>query len=61
MLKNPALLITALLVGANASALSPMAEEGKVLFAVCHACHNPDLDPPKGAPMFGLYLKYSPL
>ncbi len=42
----------------HAEALSPLAEEGKAYFAVCNACHNPDLEPPKAAPFFGIQRKY---
>ncbi len=42
----------------KAQALSPLAEEGKIYFSVCNACHNPDLEPPKAAPFFGIQRRY---
>ena len=37
---------------------SPQALKGEKLFASCLACHNPELDPPLGAPMFGVQRRY---
>lgn len=61
---NKRMLLTANLLAAlsllptNTHALSPEATEGKALFAVCDACHNPTLDPPQGPPMWGVQRRY---
>lgn len=39
-------------------ALSPEATEGKNAFAVCHACHNPQMDPPLAPPMWSVQQRY---
>lgn len=48
-----------LIAASSVNALSPMAEAGKTHFALCNTCHNPDLDPPLGAPMFGIQRRYT--
>jgi cytochrome c2 len=37
---------------------SQQAVEGEKLFASCFACHNPELDPPLAAPMYGIQRRY---
>ena len=37
---------------------SLQAIEGEKLFASCLACHNPELDPPLAAPMYGVQRRY---
>ncbi len=44
---------------ASAVPLSPQAEEGKLGFVLCNACHNPELDPALAPPMWGLQRRYS--
>ena len=39
-------------------ALSPDAEEGKILYPACSVCHDQKLDPPKGPPMWGVQRRY---
>ena len=47
-----------LLFSTHTLALSADAETGKSLYPACHVCHNPDIDPPLGAPMFGIQRQY---
>jgi len=42
----------------NSVALSPEAIEGKALYPGCHVCHNQELDPPLGPPMWGVQRRY---
>jgi len=51
-------LVGAALLCVSASALSPEAEAGKSVFAACQVCHDAELDPPKGPPMFGVQRRY---
>jgi cytochrome c5 len=46
------------LPGPPATQLSAEAQAGHRLYAVCHSCHDPELDPPKGPPMFGVQRRY---
>ena len=55
---NATLLLVALLISGNGYALSPAAEQGKVLYPACHVCHNPSQDPPLGPPMWGVKRRY---
>ena len=41
-----------------AEVFSAAAKRGEAGFAVCNACHNPELDPPLGPPMWGLQRRY---
>lgn len=52
------LLFFLMLLSGNVLALTPEAEQGKALYAVCHSCHNPELDPPLGPPMWGVQRRY---
>lgn len=42
----------------NEVVLSEKAQEGQKLFALCDACHNVSLDPPKAPPMYGVQRRY---
>ena len=46
------------LPGPSAAGLSPQAQAGHRLYAVCHSCHDPELEPPQGPPMFGVQRRY---
>ncbi|MCB1860055.1 MAG: cytochrome C [Gammaproteobacteria bacterium] len=46
------------LLPAASHALSPEAEEGRALYPACHVCHNPEMDPPLGPPMWGVQRLY---
>lgn len=48
----------AALFSVNIYALSDEATQGKVLYKTCHACHNPEFDPPKAPPMFAVQKQY---
>jgi len=48
----------AALISWQAHALGPDAMAGKSAFAVCNACHDAQLDPPRGPPMFGVQRRY---
>ena len=52
------LLLSALLCTMNSHALSPEAIEGKSLYPACHVCHNQEMDPPLGPPMWGVQRRY---
>ena len=41
-----------------ADTLSAAAERGKASVGVCLSCHNPELDPPLGPPLFGVQKRY---
>lgn len=43
---------------AGSAALSTEAVEGKRLYPTCHVCHNPEMDPPLGPPMWGVQRRY---
>lgn len=47
-----------LVTASGALALSPEAGEGMEHYPSCHGCHNPELDPPLGPPMFGVQRRY---
>lgn len=47
-----------LFTSSSVFAMSPEAEEGKALYQVCHACHNPELNPALGPPMWGVTRRY---
>ncbi|MCB1758239.1 MAG: cytochrome C [Gammaproteobacteria bacterium] len=53
-----ATLVATLLFPPLATALTPAAEEGKLLYPACHVCHNPQMDPPLGPPMWGVKRRY---
>ncbi|RLA01365.1 MAG: cytochrome C [Gammaproteobacteria bacterium] len=42
----------------KADALSSDAEQGKSFYPACHVCHNPEMAPPLGPPMWGVQRKY---
>jgi len=42
----------------NSYALSPVAEEGKSLFAACDVCHTQSHNPALGPPMWGVQRRY---
>lgn len=51
-------------VAAAASDLKPLsaeAEAGSKLYAICHVCHNPQLNPALAPPMFGVKRRYQML
>lgn len=50
--------VGSLLVSSSIFALSPDAEEGKKSYPVCDSCHNPELTPALGPPMFGVQRRY---
>ena len=50
------LLIT--FISFNVMALTPEAEKGKLVIAVCMACHNAELTPALGPPLYGVQNKY---
>jgi len=52
------LLLSAALCTMNSYALSPEAIEGKSLYPTCHVCHNQEMDPPLGPPMWGVQRRY---
>ena len=58
MNKLQLLLLGAALFTANSYALSPEAMEGKSLYPTCHVCHNQEMDPPLGPPMWGVQRRY---
>ena len=39
-------------------ALSPKAIEGKAFYPTCHICHNPEMIPAMGPPMWGVQRQY---
>ena len=51
-------LLGAAFFSSNAFALSPDAIEGKSLYPTCHVCHNQEMDPPLGPPMWGVQRRY---
>lgn len=57
LLKQVAFVLLALFPGAI-FALSDDASSGKLLYKTCHACHDPDFDPPKAPPMFSVQQRY---
>ena len=52
------LLLSTTLFSASSIALSPEAIEGKSLYPTCHVCHNQEMDPPLGPPMWGVQRRY---
>lgn len=52
------LLLSITLVISPGHALGPDAIEGKRLYPTCHVCHNPEMDPPLGPPMWGVQRRY---
>ncbi len=52
------ILVGVIMFSSGSYALSPEAEAGKGLFAVCNACHNQANDPPLGPPMWGVKRRY---
>ena len=55
---SPAASAALAMPGPSADGLSPTAQAGHRLYAVCHSCHDPELIPPKGPPMFGIQRRY---
>lgn len=55
---HPLLLTSALLFAGNSHALSADAVAGKSLYPACHVCHNQEMDPPLGPPMWGVQRRY---
>ena len=51
-------LVVTIVASTQAHALSPEAEAGRSMIGVCNACHAPELDPPKGPPLFGVQRRY---
>jgi len=43
---------------ANSAELSAQASAGKSLFPACFVCHNPEMDPPLGPPMWSIQRLY---
>lgn len=56
--KNLVIITLIFLIPTKASAFSPEAEEGKIIYPTCFGCHNPELNPPLGPPMFGIQRRY---
>jgi hypothetical protein len=52
------LLVCTILFSVSSIALSPEALEGKSLYPTCHVCHNQEMDPPLGPPMWGVQRRY---
>ena len=52
------LVVIASVLSVNGYAFSPEAASGKEQFAVCNACHNPELNPPLAPPMWGVQRRY---
>ena len=50
--------LLASLFSTSGMALSPEAIEGKSLYPTCHVCHNQEMDPPLGPPMWGIQRRY---
>lgn len=57
-LKAKILTVVAGILSVNGYALTPEAASGKEHFAVCHACHNPALNPSLAPPMWGVQRRY---
>ncbi len=55
------IVLGSLFYSTNSSALSPIAIEGKSLYPTCNVCHNPEMDPPLGPPMWGVQRRYKKL
>ena len=55
---QPLLFLGALLFATNSHALSADAVAGKSLYPACHVCHNQEMDPPLGPPMWGVQRRY---
>jgi mono/diheme cytochrome c family protein len=51
-------LLGAALFSSSTLALSPEAIDGKNLYPACHVCHNQEMDPPLGPPMWGVKRRY---
>jgi len=51
-------LLGAVLYAINSYALTPDATEGKSFYPACHVCHNQEMDPPLGPPMWGVQRRY---
>ena len=54
----PFILLGALFYSPISQALSPEALEGQSFYPACHVCHDPELDPPLGPPMWGVQRQY---
>ena len=52
------LLLATAFFSANSIALSSQAVEGRNLYPTCHVCHNQEMDPPLGPPMWGVQRRY---
>lgn len=53
-----AVLLAGGLLTNTAWALSAEVQAAEPLFAVCNACHNPELNPPLAPPMWGVQRRY---
>ena len=52
------LLLSTVLCTTISHAMSPIAVEGKSFYPACHVCHNQEMDPPLGPPMWGVQRRY---
>lgn len=57
-MKNIMILAVAMLFAANAWAADVVQEGKQLMESNCMACHNAELDPPMGPPMFGVQKSY---
>lgn len=55
---KPAAAPVILTAGPSSAGLSPEAQAGHRLYAVCHSCHDAEKWPPLGPPMFGVQRRY---
>lgn len=56
--KASILIVISSILSVNGYAFSPEGASGKEHFTVCHACHNPTLNPPLAPPMWGVQRRY---
>ena len=52
------LLFASVSFSAHSSGLSAEAQAGETLFPACFVCHNPEMDPPLGPPMWSVQRVY---
>ncbi len=52
------IVLSTLFYTTNSRALSPEAIEGQSMFPACNVCHNPEMNPPLGPPMWGVQRRY---
>ncbi|MES9897877.1 MAG: hypothetical protein ABW148_02505 [Sedimenticola sp.] len=57
-LSRLSLLVSLLIFVGTSYAMSPEALEGKAFYAACDVCHNQEIDPPLGPPMWGVQRRY---